>query len=77
MLGLNSLLVVGDMNFSLGTNEVWGAKARIVPLTTFNTQWMEAYAMIDVTPHTLAPTWRNEKTGGKGISKLLDRFLLS
>ena len=32
---------------------------------------------MDIAPNIVGPTWRNRRVGEEGISKRLDRFLLS
>jgi hypothetical protein len=32
---------------------------------------------VDIDPITMGPTWRNNRVGVKGVSKRLDRFLVS
>eukprot|EP00253_Pinus_taeda_P036198 PITA_36198 len=71
------MVVGGDLNFSLGRAEAWGPSAREDPLTEFFIQTLKDHNLIDPSPISLMPTWRNRRIGEDRIAKRLDRFLTS
>ena len=62
---------------TLNVSEIWGSKAQIDPLGPFFTKLFLDHQLVDVAPSCAGPTWRNGRIGDEGISKRLDRFLLS
>jgi len=77
LMKLPLMVVGGDLNFSLGRAEAWGPSAREDPLTEFFIQFLKDHNLIDPSPISLTPTWRNRRTGEDRIAKRLDRFLIS
>ena len=77
ILGMPNLLLAGDLNFKLSSAKVWGLKARLDPLASYFTQLISRNKLVDLSMYPSAPTWRNGHSGAVGISKRLDRFLLS
>jgi hypothetical protein len=73
----DDLIIGGDLNLTLSSQEVWGKKARIDPLAGFFSQLFTRAGLVDVLPCQLKPTWRNGHLGSEGISKCLDRFLVA
>eukprot|EP00253_Pinus_taeda_P011344 PITA_11344 len=71
------MVVGGDLNFSLGRAEAWGPSAREDPLTDFFIHFLKEHILIDPSPISLAPTWRNRRSREDRIAKRLDRFLIS
>eukprot|EP00253_Pinus_taeda_P034625 PITA_34625 len=71
------MVVGGDLNFSLGRAEAWGPSAREDPLTEFFIQTLKDHNLINPSPISLMPTWRNRRVGEDRIAKRLDRFLIS
>ena len=67
----------GDLNFSLGCSEIWGEKAHVDSLSDFFSENLDAFGLVDVIPHVLAPTWSNRRVGNENICKRLDRLLVS
>jgi hypothetical protein len=72
-----SLILGGDLNFSIGAAESWGQKSQIDSLSTFFAHKLEGAGLIDVNPIRLGPTWRNKRMGEDYIAKWLDCFLIS
>ena len=70
------LVVGGDLNFSLGCSEIWGEKARVDSLSDFFSENLDAFGLVDVVPHVLAPTWSNRRVGNENICKRLDRLFV-
>ena len=82
LLGMNcfsypNLVVGGDLKFSLGHSEIWGAKARVDVLSDFFIHLLEGLGLIDITPLESRPTWSNRRIVSESIYKRLDRILLS
>ena len=77
LLLLPNLILVGDLDFTLGANEIWGIKVQLDPLAPFFSQLIADHNLVDLYPTYVGPTWRNGRSGIDGISKRLDRFLLS
>ena len=77
LLLLHNLILVGDLKFTLGANEIWGTKAHLNPLMPLFSQLIADHNLVDLAPPYAGPTWRNGRSGVDGISKRLDKFLLS
>eukprot|EP00253_Pinus_taeda_P015506 PITA_15506 len=72
-----SLILGGDLNFSIGTAEAWGPSAREDPLSDFFSNLIPSHNLIDVNLIKSKPTWRNRRTGEGRVAKRLDRFLIN
>lgn len=70
------IIVGGDLNFSLGSSEIWGPEAIPDPLAKFFTNYLVQKDLIDLNPIKLNPTWRNRWVGEERIAKRLERFLI-
>jgi hypothetical protein len=68
-LSKENMILGGDLNFSLGTIEVWGPRARADPLTYFFRHFISEVGLSDLTPIKLGPTWRNKRMGEDHIAK--------
>ena len=77
VLRLKILIVGGDMNFTLFSNEVWGYLAPLDPLAPFFNYLLEHNHLVDVHPVKVSPTWCNLISGLFGINKRLDRFVMA
>ena len=77
LLSLPNLILAGDINLTLNVSEIWGSKAQLDPLGPYFTKLFSDHQLVDVAPSCTGPTWRNGRIGDEGISKRLDRFLLS
>ena len=76
VLRLKNLIICGDMNFTLFSNEVWGALAPLDLLGSFLQDLFFRNNLVDIHPKKLIPTWNNNHQGDKGGGKILDRFFL-
>eukprot|EP00253_Pinus_taeda_P007836 PITA_07836 len=72
-----SVILGGDLNFSIGTAETWGPSAREDLLSDFFTNALLSHNLIDVNLIKVKPTWRNRRIGEGRVAKWLDRFLIS
>ena len=77
LLSLPNLILAGDLNLTLNASEIWDIKAQLDPLGPFFSKLFSDHQLVDVAPPFAGPTWRNGRMGEDGISKRLDRFLLS
>ena len=77
ILSLPNLVLAGDLNLTLNASEIWGSRALLDPLGPFFFKLFSDHHLVDVAPSYAGPTWRNGRMGEDGISKRLDRFLLS
>jgi len=56
LLSGDSLVIGGDLNFSLGQNEVWGPHAHVDSLAGYFVQKLAAKGWLDIDPIKLKPT---------------------
>ena len=77
LLSLKNLVVVGDLNLTVSTEEVWGRSVNLGPQAGFFRALFQAHKLIDVHPDKIVPTWRNGRLGTDSIAKRLDKFLVS
>ena len=77
ILSLPNLILACDLNLTLNASDIWGSKAQVDPLGPFFSKLFSDHHLVDVAPPFVGPTWRNGRMGEDGISKRLDRFLLS
>eukprot|EP00253_Pinus_taeda_P019311 PITA_19311 len=71
-----SLILGGDLNFSLGNAEAWGPSAREDPLSDFFSNSLLSHNLIDLNLIKAKPTWRNRRAGEERVAKRLDCFLI-
>jgi hypothetical protein len=77
LLAHGDLIMVGDMNFTINSEEVWGTTTLVDPLAVFFKELFEKNKLVDVAPAELVPTWRNGRSGEYGIAKRLDRIYVA
>ena len=77
LLSLPNLILARDLNFTLNVSNIWGNKAQLDPLGPLFFKLLSHHQLVDVAPSYAGPTWRNGRMGEEGISKRLDRLLLS
>ena len=77
ILGLPNLIMMGDLNLTLQSDEIWGSAARLDPLSCFFNDRFSNLHMVDIRPCPLIPTWTNKRCGGEYIGKILDRALVN
>eukprot|EP00253_Pinus_taeda_P027166 PITA_27166 len=76
LLNSEHVIIGGDLNFSLGFGESWGSEAQIDPITSYMTNLLEQYELVDIPLQRLQPTWRNRRVGDAALARRLDRFLI-
>jgi hypothetical protein len=72
----HSLILGGDLNFSIGAVESWGHRSQTDSLSDFIMHKLEEVGLIDVLIK-INPNWRNKRLGEDCIAKRLDHFLIS
>jgi endonuclease/exonuclease/phosphatase family metal-dependent hydrolase len=77
LLDTKNLILAGDLNFTIGADEVWGASAHLDKLADYFKDLMLAHHLIDLAPVAPTPTWKNGRGGLDLISKRLDHILIS
>ena len=77
LLSIPNLILGGDLNLTLSASETWGSKAILDPLASHFRLMFDSVYLVDVAQPDSGPTWRNGRVGEAGISKRLDRFLIS
>eukprot|EP00253_Pinus_taeda_P035371 PITA_35371 len=73
---IRSLMIVGDMNFTLCPDEVWGGGKKMDPLADFLRNHLLNRNLIDVAPSVLTHSWDNGRTGSAYIAKRIDRVII-
>ena len=73
----DSVVVGGDLNFTLGRTEIWGPHAIADPQAGFFLHRLVENNLLDIEPIKLKPTWRNNRGGEARVAKRLDRFLVA
>ena len=76
-LGAPDLILGGDLNLTLNSSEIWGTKSCSDPLSSYFKGLFDSLELLDIAPPCAGPTWRNGRADSEGISKRLDRFLIS
>jgi endonuclease/exonuclease/phosphatase family metal-dependent hydrolase len=77
LLSQNNLVLVGDLNLTLSTGEIWGGVRTLGCLAGFFKTFFQGFGLIDIVPGKLVPTWRNNRVGTYLIAKRLDRAFIS
>jgi hypothetical protein len=77
VLSSPSVILGGDLNFTLSVVEVWGAGNCMDPLSDYFGSLFLDSKLVDILPNKLLPTWSNGREGSAGIAKRLDRFLMA
>ena len=77
LLSHEQVILGGDLNFSLGSSEIWGPRAIVDPLEEYFKNHLVQRDLVDLNQIKLNPTWRNRRVGEDRISKRLDRFLIA
>lgn len=75
ILNAPSLIFPGDLNSTLGTEEMWGESSVVDRMEQRLRENILSHNLIDVFPPKNAPTWDNGRSGNRFIAKRLDRFI--
>lgn len=76
LLDISNLLIAGDTNVVLNSNEIWGRGKLNNSLADFINSEMLKRNMIDIIPVVMKPTWSNGRVGDAYIAKRLDRVFI-
>eukprot|EP00253_Pinus_taeda_P005878 PITA_05878 len=76
ILEMESLLIAGDLNFTLSPNECWGTGRKKDPLSDRIRMELLNKNLVDICPENMGPTWENGRNGLAFIAKRIDRFLI-
>ena len=72
-----TMILRGDLNFTLNRWEIQGVSSRVdILVDSFNFQ-LEFVVLVYVEPISLGPTWRKNKERDASVPKRLDTFLMS
>jgi hypothetical protein len=63
LLASENIIVAGDLNFTTGVEEIWGATAHLDNLAGFFKQLLQDNHLVDLLPDVVTPTWRNGRSG--------------
>ena len=66
----DNVVIVGDLNFTLGGHEIRGPNARTDSLDTFFKNLLENLKLVNMEPQNLNPTWTNIIYGENQIAKI-------
>ena len=69
LLVVEDLILVGDLNLTTSSEEIWGENAWVDPLSPYFKQLFSKNHLVDSTPDEVVPTWRNRRSRSEGISK--------
>ena len=72
-----NLILDGDLNFTFSDSDIWGINARMDHMVHYFKYLLDSSNMVELNPYHTGPTWRNGRTGTEGVSKRLERFLVS
>eukprot|EP00253_Pinus_taeda_P019806 PITA_19806 len=73
---IHHLMLVGDMNFTLCPEEVWGSGRKMDPISDYLRSQLLHRNFIDVDPSILTHTWQNGQINDSYIAKRIDRVIL-
>ena len=74
ILNLTSLIIGGDLNFTLRDSGLSGELARLDSLGDFFSNIFQEANLVDIAQAPYQPTWKNMCTGSEAITIKLDRF---
>jgi len=76
ILEIETLLIAGDLNYTLELDEVWGKGKKTDSIEEKIREAMLQYNLVDICPKSLSPTWDKGRSGEAYIAKRLDRFII-
>lgn len=76
ILEIDSLMIAGDLNVTLRSDECWGNCRKIDPLDDKLLKEFLIRNLVDIMPNKMKPTRDNSRTGQAYIAKRIDRFII-
>jgi hypothetical protein len=67
LLDSKNLILVGELNFTLGVDEVWGAETKLDKLAEYFKDMILEHHLIDLVPVETILAWRNGRSGTNSI----------
>jgi hypothetical protein len=69
LLAQKNLVLDGDLNFTLSSEEIWGGIHTLGTLASYFINYFHMNKLIDIIPGTLMPTWGNGHAGTEALYK--------
>jgi hypothetical protein len=66
LLSEEDLIVGGDLNFTISSQDMWGNSSRIDLLAYYFLNIIQAIGLVYIQPNQMTPTWRNKRVGTTG-----------
>lgn len=73
---MDSLLIGGDFNNTLYSDDIWGNGRRTDPIGQMIRNAMIQNNFVDIQPDGKGPTWDNGRSNDDYLAKRLDRYIL-
>lgn len=73
---IESLMIAGDFNVTLNSDETWGNRRKKNPLADRIKYELLSRNLVEINPPKMLPTWENGRSGKAFIAKRLYRFIL-
>lgn len=71
------IIVGNDLNFATSRTKIWGEMTWMDPVAYYFLHNIEVSWLCDIEPMRFVPTWRNFRVENEGISKRINRYLVS
>jgi hypothetical protein len=69
LLAHKDIIIVGDMNFTISFEKVWGQSTQLDSLVGFFKSLFLKTSLVDVVPSKVIPMWHNDKSSADSIEK--------
>lgn len=75
-MNLTSLIFMGDFNYTVGVDEVWGRTRKMDSIAGMICEEIIEHNLNDICPSKVVPIWDNGRKGEAYIARRLDHFIL-